>query len=74
MTFLISLKFSNPARSVWSVPSISEAVLGLAHGALKVSALQIRPVDHFKSYYIFCFYMKNLKKQYILKLSTSSFN
>ena len=27
MTFLISLIFSNPARSVWSVPSISEAVL-----------------------------------------------
>ena len=26
-TFLISLIFSNPARSVWSVPSISEAVL-----------------------------------------------
>ena len=29
ITFLISLVFSNPARSVWSVPSISEAVLGL---------------------------------------------
>ena len=28
---MISLIFSNPARSVWSVPSISEAVLGLYH-------------------------------------------
>ena len=35
-TFLKSQIFSNPARSVWSVPSISEAVLDLTHNSVIV--------------------------------------
>ena len=46
---------------------------GLAHGALKLSALQICPVDHFKSY-IYWFYMKTPEKWYIIRLSSSILN
>ena len=46
---------------------------GLAHGALKVSALHFRPVDYFKSY-IFRFSIKYVKILCIAHLCRTIFN
>ena len=45
--------------------TVETGVRGLAQVVLKLSALQIRPVDHFKNY-ILQFYMKDLKERYMI--------
>ena len=66
-TFLISLIFSNPARSVWSVPSISEAVLGL--GCPKTGCPLILPMGSFQELHSWNQHEKPRKMIYSMPLS-----